>query len=124
MIPGWPYSIVAALETGRTSWTALLDAIRLEPGADVAATSAAQLREVVTHLIDAGQHQQDDPPILIVVDAGYDVPRMAFLLQDIALSATCCARLLRPDRHGHPASGAGLWAMKLTPWWTLTVIFS
>ncbi len=25
MIPGGPYSIVAALETGRTSWTALLD---------------------------------------------------------------------------------------------------
>lgn len=33
MIPGWPYSVVAALETGRTSWTAVLDAIRLEPGA-------------------------------------------------------------------------------------------
>lgn len=29
MIPGWPYSVVAALETGRTSWTAVLDAIRL-----------------------------------------------------------------------------------------------
>jgi hypothetical protein len=27
MIPGWPYSIVVVLETGRTSWTALLDAI-------------------------------------------------------------------------------------------------
>jgi hypothetical protein len=31
MIPGWPYSFVAALETGRTSWTALLDAVRLRP---------------------------------------------------------------------------------------------
>ena len=29
MIPGWPYSVVAALEPGRTSWTAVLDAIRL-----------------------------------------------------------------------------------------------
>jgi len=28
MIPGWPYSFVAALETGPTSWTALLDAVR------------------------------------------------------------------------------------------------
>src|SRR4051812_45009475 len=27
LIPGWPYSFVAALETGRTSWTALLDAV-------------------------------------------------------------------------------------------------
>ncbi|QCX82904.1 hypothetical protein C9F11_46785 (plasmid) [Streptomyces sp. YIM 121038] len=31
MVPGWPYSFVAALETGRTSWTAVLDAVRLEP---------------------------------------------------------------------------------------------
>lgn len=30
MIPGGSYSIVAALETGRTSWTALLDAVRLQ----------------------------------------------------------------------------------------------
>ncbi|MGA6153727.1 transposase [Stenotrophomonas sp. NPDC087984] len=26
-VPGWPYSFVTALETGRTSWTALLDAV-------------------------------------------------------------------------------------------------
>jgi len=32
MIPGWPYSFVAALEPGRTSWTALLDAVGLGPG--------------------------------------------------------------------------------------------
>ena len=32
MIPGWPYSFVAALEPGRTSWTAVLDAVRLGPG--------------------------------------------------------------------------------------------
>src|SRR2546430_1460304 len=29
MIPGWPYSFVVALETGRSSWTAPLDAVRL-----------------------------------------------------------------------------------------------
>ena len=34
MIPGWPYSFVAALETGRTSWTAVLDAVRLGPADD------------------------------------------------------------------------------------------
>jgi hypothetical protein len=31
MIPGWPYSFVAALEPGRTSWTGMLDAARLQP---------------------------------------------------------------------------------------------
>ena len=35
LIPGWPYSFVAALETGRTSWTAVLDAVRLGPTATV-----------------------------------------------------------------------------------------
>lgn len=39
-IPGWPYSFVAELETGRTSWTAVLDSIRL--------------REVVTRLVHVG----------------------------------------------------------------------
>ena len=45
MIPGWPYSVVAALEPGRTSWTAVLDAIRLGPGDDEAEVTAAQVRE-------------------------------------------------------------------------------
>jgi hypothetical protein len=31
LIPGWPYSFVAVLEPGRTSWTQVLDAIRLGP---------------------------------------------------------------------------------------------
>ena len=47
MIPGWPYSVVAALEPGRTSWTAVLDAVRLGPGDDEAEVTAAQVREVV-----------------------------------------------------------------------------
>jgi hypothetical protein len=54
LIPGWPYSFVAALETGRTSWTALLDAIRLGPVDDATAVSAAQLRAVVERLTMAG----------------------------------------------------------------------
>ncbi|MEV4891800.1 transposase [Nonomuraea sp. NPDC055795] len=66
MIPGWPYSIVAALETGRTSWTALLDATRLEPGADLAAVTADQLRDVVERLTHraAWQNFSGDLPII------------------------------------------------------------
>nr|WP_245589797.1 transposase [Amycolatopsis balhimycina] len=43
MIPGWPYSFVAALEPGRASWTAILDPQRLGPdeGTAVAAPPAA-----------------------------------------------------------------------------------
>lgn len=80
MIPGWPYSFVAVLESGPTSWTAILDAVWLPPGADVAAITAPQLREVVERLIAAGWWAQGDPQILIVADAVYDAPRIAFLL--------------------------------------------
>ncbi|WP_198654489.1 transposase [Nocardia aurea] len=39
--PGWPYSFVASLESGRTSWTAMLDAIRLRPEDDAYGTVTA-----------------------------------------------------------------------------------
>jgi hypothetical protein len=47
LIPGWPYSFVAALETGRSSWTAVLDAVRLGPADDATAVTAVQLRGVI-----------------------------------------------------------------------------
>nr|WP_263656627.1 NF041680 family putative transposase [Nonomuraea aurantiaca] len=108
MIPGWPYSIVAALETGRTSWTALLDAVRLEPGADVAAITAVQLREVVTRLIEAGQQREGDRDILIVIDAGYDVPRLAFLLADLPVEILGRMRSDRVMRRSAPCREAFL----------------
>ena len=83
MIPGWPYSLVAALETGRTSWTAILDAQRLGPDDDTTAATAAQLRDLVTRLRQAGQHRDTDPDILVVLDAGYDITRLAHLLADL-----------------------------------------
>ncbi|MGB4778366.1 transposase [Microbacterium sp.] len=82
MIPGWPYSFVAALEAGATSWTALLDAVRLRPADDLTAVTAAQLRAVIGELARAGHHRCGDPDILVVLDAGYDTARLAFLLAD------------------------------------------
>ena len=83
MIPGWPYSFVAALEPGATSWTAVLDAVRLGPDDDETDVTAAQVREVVSRLIAAGQWVPGDPGILIVFDAGYDVTRLSWLLGDL-----------------------------------------
>jgi DDE superfamily endonuclease len=83
MIPGWPYSFVAALEPGRSSWTAMLDAIRLGPADDETAVTAAQVRQVVTRLVAAGHWRAGDPDMLIVFDAGYDVTRLAWLLKDL-----------------------------------------
>lgn len=83
MIPGWPYSFVAALEPGRTSWTAILDARRLGPDDEDTAVAAAQLRAVVEQLIAAGHWREGDPEIWIVGDTGYDGPRLTFLLTDL-----------------------------------------
>ena len=81
--PGLPYSFVAVLEPGATSWTAILYAVRLGPADDATAVTADQLRGVVERLIAAGQWQAGNPDILIVSDAGYDVTRLAWVLRDL-----------------------------------------
>ncbi|MFD8221114.1 transposase [Streptomyces sp. NPDC059697] len=42
-----------------------------------------QLRGVVERLNTTGQWQSGDPDIVIVTDAGYDVTRLAWILQDL-----------------------------------------
>lgn len=95
MIPGWPYSFVAALEPGRTSWTALLDVVRLRPEHDHTDLAATQLRTVVEALITAGHWHEGDPEIWIIGDAGYDGARLAFLLADLPVQILV---RLRSDR--------------------------
>jgi hypothetical protein len=116
MIPGWPYSFVAALETGRTSWTMLLDAVRLGPYDDATTVTAAQVREVIGRLRTAGQWCEGDPEILVVFDAGYDTTRLSYLLADLPVELlgrvrsdrvfcpppTQRAATGRPPRHGRP----------------------
>src|SRR3954453_4577837 len=94
-LPGWPYQLVAALESGPTSWTALLDARRLHPAEDATAVTADQLRAVVNRLQTTGHWSAGDPPMLVVLDAGYDVHRLAYLLA--ALPIQLIGRL-RADR--------------------------
>ncbi|HEU4349065.1 MAG TPA: NF041680 family putative transposase [Actinoplanes sp.] len=95
MIPGWPYSIMAARGSGRSSWTGVLDAVRLGPDDDATAVTANQLREVVDRLITAGHWRPGDPRIEIVMDSGYDLTRLAFVLADLPVVIT---GRLRSDR--------------------------
>lgn len=113
MIPGWPYSYVAALEPGRTSWTALLDVQRVGSDNEGTALAAAQLRAVVERLIAAGQWTDGDPWIGIVADSGYDGPRLAWVLADLPVRVLVRTRSDRvmhfpaagrqPGRSGRPA---------------------
>jgi hypothetical protein len=107
LIPGWPYSFVAALETGRSSWTAVLDAVRLGPADDATAVTAAQLRAVVDRLISAGHWSPGDPDIVIVADAGYDIARLAYVLADLPVQLVGRLRSDRVLRLPKPARAAG-----------------
>jgi len=113
MIPGWPYSWVAALEPGRTSWTLPLDAVRLGPADDATAVTAAQVRDVITRLIAARHWKPGDPDVIVVLDAGYDLARLAWLLADLPVNVTGRLRSDRvmyfpaPPRPARPASTGG-----------------
>jgi hypothetical protein len=127
LIAGWPYSVVAALEPGRTSWTLRLDAVRLGPAGDATEVTAAQLRQVVERIIAAGHWHDGDPDILVIFDAGYDLTRLAWLLAGLpveVLGRLRSDRVMyfpapprqpgangRPSRHGaaFKLSGPGTW---------------
>lgn len=101
-IPGWPYSFVAVLERGATSWTATLDAVRLGPVDDATAVTADQLRGIAERLIAAGRWQAGDPGIVIVSDAGYDVTRLAWVLRDLPVELVGRVRFDRVMRLPKP----------------------
>ena len=84
------------------------------PADDATAVTAAQLRDVVDRLIAAGHWRPGDPDILIVMDAGYDVTRLAHSCWPTCRSSWsgACARTgscsatqappLRPARRAAP----------------------
>jgi DDE superfamily endonuclease len=84
-----------ALEPGRTSWTLPLDAVRLGPADDATEVTAAQVREVIGQLAAAGRWREGDPDVIVVLDSGYDLTRLAWLLRDLPVDVT---GRLRSDR--------------------------
>lgn len=77
-IPGWPFSFATGLEWGASSWTALLDAVRIGPQDDATVVSVAQIAAVVARLAAAGILVGRPAPVC-VFDAGYDLTRITYL---------------------------------------------
>jgi hypothetical protein len=109
VVPGWAYSFVAALGPGASSWTLVLDAVRLGPGDDETEVTAAQLRGVIARLIAAGRWKDGDPDIVVAFDAGYHPARLAWLLADLPVLLVVRVRSDRvfygpppPRRPGRP----------------------
>jgi hypothetical protein len=110
-IPGWPYSVVMALGPGRSSWVLPLDAVRLGPDDDDLEVTAAQLRGVIGQLAAAGQWAPGDPAVVVAMDAGYNVTRLAFLLAGLPVVLVARVRCDRvfyraPAPRQRPVAGA------------------
>lgn len=91
-VPGWPYSFAAGLEWGATSWTALLDAVRLTASDDATQVTAGQVARVTAALREAG-HLKGRPAPLFVFDAGYDLTRLSHLLAGLSTDTQILGRV-------------------------------
>lgn len=121
-VPGWPCSVICALETGRSSWTAPLDALRLAPGDDAATVTARQMRELVERLMTAGQWRDGDPDIWIVVDAATSSSESSSQRglaaddhEEPAPPVVAQCRLRTRAECAHPGFGAHWWRSVLSP---------
>ena len=56
--------------------------MRLGPEDDPTEVTAAQIRDLVTRLEKAGQWRPGDLPVLFVLDSGYDLVRLTWLLRE------------------------------------------
>ncbi|MGW2324119.1 NF041680 family putative transposase [Streptomyces sp. NPDC001680] len=95
-IPGWPYSFAAGLEWGASSWTALLDAVRIGQDDDATLATVCQVARIIGQLRDTGL-LADRPAPVIVLDSGYDLSRISYLAGREGLAVQVLGRV-RSDR--------------------------
>ena len=95
-IPGWPFSFAAGLGWGASSWTVLLDAVRLEPDDDATVVTVSQVANVLARIRMTGRLDRRPAPVC-VFDAGYDLTRITYLAQRAGLDVQVLGRV-RSDR--------------------------
>jgi hypothetical protein len=76
--PGWQFSFATGLEWGASSWTGLLDAVRIGPQDDPTVVTAAQVGAVVQRLTNSGVLAGRPAPVF-VFGARYGLTRITYL---------------------------------------------
>jgi hypothetical protein len=91
IVAGWCYQVVAGVNWAHDSWTAPVDAVRLEPGRGTVDATIRQLQAVARRLPAGG------PAPVFVFDAGYDPAALTFEAAAAGLGAAVVVRV-RDDR--------------------------
>ena len=103
IVAGWAYSWVAQVGTERSSWTAPVDATRLEPGERAEAVAIRQVTTLASQLANG-------PVPLFVFDAGFTPAVLTLALADVRAAVLVRFRddrvffrstEPRPKGHGH-----------------------
>jgi hypothetical protein len=89
IVAGWAFQWIAQVSFARDSWTAPVDARRLQPLDDTDQTAAGQVRALLARLPAGG------PVPLVVFDAGYDSAQLSLDLADLPVAVLV---RLRADR--------------------------
>lgn len=69
-LPGWPYSLLVAVQWGSSSWVDPIEARRIRPGQEHTDVTIAQITDLLGDLQATGGLVAGDPPPLIMLDAG------------------------------------------------------
>jgi DDE superfamily endonuclease len=105
IVAGWAFQWVCQLGFARDSWTAPVDARRLQPTEDTDHTAAVQIRALLGRLPTTRQ------PPLFVFDAGYDSAQLTLDLAEAPWRCWCgcapTAASMPTRRHAYPARAAG-----------------
>ncbi|GAB3662269.1 transposase [Glycomyces tarimensis] len=127
-VPGWPYSMVAAVGSGPSSWTALLDIERVGVDDHDSIVAAVQLARTVKGLIAVGRWKIGDADIAVVIDSLYAEAYLAHQLADLPVIVVSRVRSDRvfygpaPDRAsggaGRPAHHGAKMSLKDHRTWT------
>src|SRR5665811_864350 len=80
IVAGWSYQWVTQLDWANDSWTAAIDAIRLQPQGDATMATVEQIRQVSDRL---DRTNGEAITATFVFDAGYDPIALTYELQDV-----------------------------------------